>query len=303
VLAGAALIAATSAVAGTIQLALGAAHEARWPSEPSHVFVGTGDIAYCDHDGDDRTAAMLDGIAGTVFTLGDNSQNEGTPQQFRDCYEGSWGRHRWRTRPVIGNHDRLTPDGAGYFAYFGAAAGPAGRGYYSYRLGDWHIVALDSNCALVGGCEFGSPQERWLRSELAANPAPCRAALWHHPLFNSGEVGNHPEMRDIWQTLMDAGTDIVLTGHDHHYERFGRQDADGGADPLGIRQFVVGTGGAYFHRPGVRQPNSEVYRADVLGLLKLQLRPNSYAWHFMSVPGHGFSDRGWEPCLSAQSPS
>jgi acid phosphatase type 7 len=271
--------------------------ERRWPSSPSEVFVGAGDIAYCNHDGDDKTAALLDEIEGTVFTIGDNSQNEGTHQQFRDCYEPSWGRHRWRTRPAVGNHDRGTPDAAGYFDYFGEAAGPWGRGYYSYTLGDWRIVVLDSNCELVGGCQRGSAQERWLRAELAANPAQCRVAIWHHPLFNSGEVGNHPHLRDIWQALMEARTDIVLAGHDHHYERFGRQDADGRADPTGMRQFIVGTGGATFHRPGTRQPNSELYQPYLLGLLKLELLPNSYTWEFVPTREYDFRDSGWEPCL------
>jgi acid phosphatase type 7 len=267
-----------------------------WPSGPAEVLVGAGDIAYCNWDGDDRTAALLDTIEGTVFTIGDNSQNEGTHQQFRDCYDPSWGRHRWRTRPAIGNHDRLTADGAGYFDYFGEAAGPWGRGYYSYDLGAWHIVVLDSNCDLVGGCEAGSAQERWLRDDLAANPAQCTLAIWHHPLYNSGEVGNHPEMRDMWLALMEARADVVLSGHDHHYERFARQDADGRPTAQGIRQFLVGTGGATFHRLGTRQPNSELYQPNTLGLLKLELRADSFTWHFISTPGYSFSDSGWEAC-------
>lgn len=273
-----------------------ATDETRFPSTPSEVFVGAGDIAYCNWDGDDRTAALLDEIEGAVFTIGDNSQNEGTAQQFRDCYDHSWGRHKWRTRPAIGNHERLSENAAGYFDYFGAAAGPWGRGYYSYEVGAWRIIALDSNCEHVGGCHAGSEQERWLRAQLAANPAPCTLAIWHHPLFNSGDVGEHPQVRDLWIALEDAGADIVLNGHDHHYERFARQDAYGRRSQTGIRQFIVGTGGAYFHGVGVASPNSEVFRSGSLGLLKLDLRPNSYAWEFMSTPGDLFSDRGWDVC-------
>lgn len=264
--------------------------------DAGEVFVGAGDIAYCNHDGQDRTAALLDEIEGTVFTIGDNSQNEGTHQQFRDCYDPSWGRHKWRTRPAIGNHDRLTPDGAGYFDYFGEAAGPWGRGYYSYDLGEWHIVVLDSNCEIVS-CEAGSEQERWLRRDLAENATRCTLAIWHHPLFNSGEVGNHPQVRHLWIELAEAGADVVLTGHDHHYERFARQDVDGRPDPTGMRQFIVGTGGAFFHRPAARQPNSEVYRVGTLGVLKMELRPTSYTWEFIAVPGDPFTDRGREDCV------
>ncbi|HUG47102.1 MAG TPA: metallophosphoesterase [Candidatus Limnocylindria bacterium] len=270
--------------------------EARWPSSPSKVFVGAGDIAYCDHDGDDRTAALLDEIEGAVFTIGDNSQNEGTHQQFHDCFEPGWGRHKWRTRPAVGNHDRLTAGAQGYFDYFGEAAGPAGRGYYSYEVGDWRIVTLDSNCDYVGGCHAGSEQERWLRAELAANPAPCTLAIWHHPLFNSGDVGEHPQVRDLWIALEEAGADIVLNGHDHHYERFARQDAYGQRSQTGMRQFIVGTGGATPHGVGVASPNSELFRIGSLGLLKFELRPNSYTWEFISTPGDSFTDRGWDVC-------
>lgn len=272
------------------------AEEVTWLDEPGEVFVGAGDIAYCNWDWQERTAALLDDIEGTVFTLGDNSQNEGTHAQFRDCYDPSWGRHKWRTRPAIGNHDRLTPDGAGYFDYFGEAAGPWGRGYYSYDLGKWHIVVLDSNCDLVGGCHAGSVQERWLRDDLAANPARCTLAIWHHPLFNSGDVGNHPELRDLWLALAEAGAELVLSGHDHHYERFARQDGDGRFDPAGMRQFIVGTGGATFHSPGVRQANSEVYKTGSLGLLKLELKPSGYTWEFIATPGDSFTDSGWDAC-------
>jgi acid phosphatase type 7 len=272
------------------------AEEVAWLDEPGEVLVGAGDIAYCKWDWQERTAALLDDIEGTVFTLGDNSQNEGTHAQFRDCYEPSWGRHRWRTRPAIGNHDRLTPNAAGYFDYFGEAAGPWGRGYYSYDLGVWHVVVLDSNCDLVGGCHAGSAQERWLRADLAANPARCTLAIWHHPLFNSGDVGNHPEVRHLWQALADAGAELVLAGHDHHYERFARQDVDGRPDPAGMRQFIVGTGGATFHSPGVRQPNSEVYKTGSLGVLKLELKPSGYTWEFIATPGDSFSDSGWDTC-------
>ncbi len=264
---------------------------------PAQVLVGAGDIASCASVGDEATAALLDEIPGTVFTAGDNVYDHGTPVEFARCYEPSWGRHRARTRPAPGNHDYGTPHAAGYFGYFGEAAGPSERGYYSYDLGAWHIVVLNSNCGAAGGCGPGSPQERWLRADLAAHPAACTLAYWHHPRFSSGPHGGSTAVRAFWQALYEAGAEIVINGHDHLYERFAPQDPDGRLDEEhGIRQFTVGTGGAGLYAVRRRAPNSEVVNTATFGVLKLTLYPDRYEWEFIPVPGGGFTDRGSGSC-------
>lgn len=248
--------------------------------------IGAGDIASCASDGDEATALLLDAHAGTVFTAGDNAYETGSERDFAQCYERSWGRHRTRTRPVPGSHEYLTPGARGYFAYFGSLAGDPSTGWYSYRLGSWLIFALNSNCSYTSGCYAGSPQERWLRAELAAGDARCALAYWHHPRFSSGEHGNHPFMTDFWRALHAAGADIVVVGHDHHYERFAPQDPAGRLDPArGIRQFVVGTGGASLRKAAAPVANSEALRDDVFGVLKLTLRPDGYGWEFIAADG------------------
>jgi hypothetical protein len=260
--------------------------------------VGAGDIAACDSSGDEATAALLDGIDGTVFTLGDNVYQQGTAAQFASCYEPSWGRHKARTRPAAGNHDYETSGAAGYYDYFGDSAGERGKGYYSFDLGGWHIVAINSNCDVVGGCQAGSPQEQWLRADLEANPTTCALAYWHHPRFSSGEDhGSTPEMRPIWQALYEAGADLVLSAHDHIYERFAPQDPNGLADPKrGIRQFTVGTGGASLDKLGSPIANSELRNVDAFGVLKLSLHPTGYDWEFVPVAGEFFTDSGSGSC-------
>ena len=256
--------------------------------------VGAGDIADCDSHGDEQTAALLDRIAGTVFTAGDNAYSDGTAEQFARCYTGSWGRHRARTRPAPGNHDYRSDDGAPYFHYYGALAGPAGRGYYSYDVGSWHVISLNSNIDM----RAGSPQERWLRDDLAAHPSACVLAYWHHPRFSSGtEHGSDRRTRFLWQALYDHGADVVLAGHEHNYERFAPQTAEGAADAArGIREFVVGTGGADRYAFGPPLPNSEVRNGDVWGVLKLTLLPGRYRWEFVPVAGMSFSDSGLGRC-------
>jgi calcineurin-like phosphoesterase family protein len=255
------------------------------PLEADPVLVAVGDIASCTSDGDEATAALLDGLPGTIATLGDHAYRNGTPREFAECYDPSWGRHRDRTRPAPGNHDYETSGAAGYFEYFGAAAGEPGKGYYSYDLGTWHIVALNSNCSQVGGCGEGTPQEQWLREDLAAHPATCTLAYWHHPLFSSGkEHGGDEAMRPAWQALYDAGADVVLSAHEHHYERFAPQDPDGRLDrKRGIRQFVVGTGGRSHYGFGRILETSEARNAETFGVLVLTLRPASYDWVFVPV--------------------
>jgi hypothetical protein len=263
------------------------------------VFVGAGDIAYCGSDGAEATARLLDGIAGTVFTLGDNAYEAGTVEQFRDCYDPTWGRHRERTRPSPGNHDYATPGAAGYFDYFGEQAGPDRRGYYSFDLGAWHIVSLDSEIAAGPDSE----QAQWLVADLAAHPAACTLAYWHTPLFSSGSVhGNNLHMRAIWDILARAGADVVLNGHDHLYERFAPQTSDGTPDPRGMREFVVGTGGASLYGIGQVQPNSEAIGTGVFGVLKLKLHAAGYDWEFVPAEAGAFGDTGSAECVGTLSP-
>jgi hypothetical protein len=263
------------------------------------VLVGAGDIARCSRDEDEETAKLLDNIAGTVFTLGDNAYPDGTALQFSDCYDPTWGRHKARTRPAPGNHDYHTPGASGYFNYFGAAAGEVDKGYYSYDAGDWHIIVLNSECAEVGGCERDSPQGQWLQADLAANPSACTLAYWHHPRFSSSSVhGSNARYQDFWQLLYDAGADVVLNGHDHTYERFAPQDPTGIADPgRGMREFVVGTGGAGLYAFGTPEPNSEVREDNTHGVLKLTLYPTSYDWEFIPIAGQTFTDSGSAACV------
>lgn len=259
----------------------------------SVVFVGAGDIASCSSTGDEATANLLDGISGTVFTLGDNVYDYGTAAEFNDCYNPTWGRHKTRTKPAPGNHDYGTGGAAGYFGYFGSAAGNPGEGFYSYELGDWHIIALNSNIA-VG---TGSVQEQWLRANLAVNTKLCTLAYWHHPRFSSGSHGSDASVQALWQALYDANADLILGGHDHNYERFAPQSPTGTADASrGIREFVVGTGGRSHYSLGTLKANSEVFDGNTYGVLKLTLSAGSYAWQFVPVAGGTFTDSGSGSC-------
>jgi len=261
------------------------------------VFVGAGDIASCISSGDEATASLLDGIAGTVFTLGDNAYNSGTADEFNNCYNASWGRHKARTYPASGNHDYGTLNATAYFNYFSAVAGNPTIGYYSYDLGSWHIIVINSNCLLIGGCEAGSPQEVWLRSDLAAHPATCTLAYWHHPRFSSGLHGNSLAMQPIWQALYDYQADVVLSGHDHDYERFALQDPTGAPDSAqGLREFVVGTGGRSHYAWQAIKPNSQVRNNTTFGVLKLSLYSTSYGWEFVPEAGKTFTDTGSADC-------
>jgi hypothetical protein len=267
------------------------------PPEPDPVLVGAGDISACEGDGAMQTAALLDTIPGTVFTLGDNVYPDGSAELFKRCYDPTWGRHKARTRPAPGNHDYLTEGASGYYDYFGAAAGDRTKGWYSYDLGKWHVVVINSNCGKVrGGCGAGSPQEKWLREDLKAHPALCTVAMWHHPRFSSGEHGNDPTMGAIFQALYEGGADLVLTGHDHTYERFAKQDPQQRPDDKGIREFVVGVGGKSFYDFPKIQPNSEIRDDKNFGVLKLTLHPAGYDWEFVGVPGSTFADKGTDKC-------
>ncbi len=267
--------------------------------EEGKVMVGAGDIAKCDGEGDEGTAALLDGIEGTVFTLGDNVYERGTAAEYAECYEPTWGRHKARTRPVPGNHEYETPGAAGYFDYFGAAAGERGEGYYSYDVGEWHIVALNSMCREAGGCGPDSPQVRWLKDDLAANrDKACTLAYFHYPLFNAGERGTFPNfVGEFWDVLYAEGADVVLSAHDHNYQRFAPQSPDGAADPArGIRQFVTGSGGGDHYEIKDSPENLEAYNEDTYGVLKLTLRANDYDWRFVPVEGGTFTDSGGARC-------
>jgi hypothetical protein len=250
------------------------------------VLVGAGDIADCELPGDSTTAALIEGIPGTVFTAGDNAYPKGTADEFRDCYGPTWGRFLDRTRPSPGNHDWDTGGAAGYLGYFGTAAAPDGVTWYSYDLGSWHVVVLDSDCAQVKGCDPDSAQGRWLAADLAASSARCTLAIWHHPRFSSGTHGNDRSVAPFWQALYDAGADLVLNGHDHDYERFAPQDPSGNEDrERGLRQFVVGTGGAELRPFLVPKKNSELRVSVSHGVIRLTLHDGSYEWRFIPTAG------------------
>jgi PKD repeat protein/methionine-rich copper-binding protein CopC len=264
------------------------------PSDP--VLVGAGDIASCAVTTDDATAALLDGIAGTVFTTGDNVYESGTTSEWTNCYEPTWGRHKARTRPALGNHDIGAGTGSEYYAYFGANAGDPSKGYYSYDLGNWHIVVLNTECGLAGGCGVGSPQEVWLRQDLAANTSQCTLAYWHEPLFSSSSSGGRLDGKAFWDALIADGAELVLNGDAHVYERFAPQDASGASSAMGMREFVVGTGGRSHASFGVVQPLSQVRNNTAFGVLKLTLHANGYSWQFVPVAGQTFTDSGQGGC-------
>jgi hypothetical protein len=251
-----------------------------------------------------ETAALIGQIAPTaVLLLGDIQYDHATPEAFNRFYDPTWGAYKAITWPSPGNHEYETPGAAGYFEYFngvGAQSGRAGdraRGYYSFDIGAWHVVSLNSNCEAIGGCGHGSRQERWLRADLAANPATCTLAYWHHPRFSSGPYGSNSMMQAIWRTLYNYGADLVLTGHDHDYERFAPQTATGKLDRArGLRSFVVGTGGKSLRGFTTAVPNSELRSRAAFGVLKLTLHPRSYEWEFVPIAGQSLRDAGRERC-------
>jgi hypothetical protein len=276
------------------------------PGSPVATLVGAGDIAQCGSGGPaaskaEASAKVLDGIPRnsltTVFTAGDNAYDVGSAAQFNSCYDPTWGRHKDRTRPAPGNHEYGTPGAAGYFGYFGAAAGTAGQGWYSYDLGTWHVVVLNSNCSSIGGCGAGSPQNNWLRADLAASSAVCTVAMWHHPRFNSGSShGNNSDVIPLWDALYQGGAELILNGHEHIYERFAPQRSNGTRDDaFGLREFVVGTGGANPVGWNPTVANSE-RRGTPNGVMKLTLRADGYDWNFLPVAGQTFSDTGSGTC-------
>ena len=258
------------------------------------VLVGAGDIGTCKQQSDEATAKLLANISGTVYNLGDNVYENGTAAEFANCYGPSWGTFKYRTRPSVGNHEYNTPGATGYYGYFGAKAGDPSKGYYSYNMGSWHIVVLNSNCAKVA-CAAGSTQERWLRADLAAHPSKCTLAYFHHPRFSSG--GNNIGVAPFWKALYEAGAEVVLSGHVHAYERFAPQNPSGVADSAkGIREFIVGTGGKNLGRLDYLKPNSQVRNNTTYGVLKLILHSSSYEWKFVPIAGKTFTDSGTNMC-------
>lgn len=274
--------------------------ELRFPSPfqpvpvPDAVLIGAGDIAYCGKPETEATARLLDRLEGTVITLGDNAYPHGTPKEFTECYHPTWGRHRERTYPSPGNHDYDTADGAPYYAYFGPQAGPAGLGYYTFTAGTWQVFSLNSN--IPAGA--GTAQFEWLKAGLAASKADCTLAYWHHSVFSSGTNGPSPRMRDVWRLLDAAGVDVVLSAHEHLYERFAPQDVDGRADPAGLRQFTVGTGGASLYDLRSRHANSEVFERRTWGVIRMTLKTGGYDWEFVPIAGQTFRDAGSGVCVA-----
>lgn len=233
-----------------------------------------------------------------VAVLGDAQYPAGYLSDYMTSYDPSWGRLRSKSKPAIGNHEyQQDPTGAGHWDYFGTAAGPRGKGWYSYELGQWHVVVLNSNCAEVGGCGVGSPQHDWLLADLAANPAECTLAYWHAPRFSSGNHGASPNVGAFWKALYEAGAEVVLSGHEHDYERFAPQSPTGAADPArGIRQFVAGMGGKDHYPFTTAQPNSERRITGTFGVLKLTLRAGGYDWDFVPEAGKTIAESGSGTC-------
>ena len=258
------------------------------------VLVGVGDIAGCGAAfGDEATAAVVQGVSGAVFTTGDNVYQNGTATEFAECYQPSWGAVKNRTRPAPGNHDWNTGTLDGYFGYFGASATDAdGKSYYSYDVDQqWHVVVLDTECARVGGCGAGSPQDTWLRADLADHAADNVIAIWHKPRFSSGGT-NLTELQRLYEDIYYAGVDMLLVGHDHIYERFAPLDPAGNVAANGVRNFTLGTGGAGLSGIGTARTGSEVRRNDTFGVMKLTLHADRYDWQFMPVAGKSFTDSG-----------
>ena len=249
---------------------------------PPPTLVAAGDIASCRSSGDEATAALVSRLPGTVAVLGDAVYERGTAAEFRDCY--SWRRFRARTRAALGNHEYSTGKADAAIAFFRLPR----RGYYSYDVGTWHVVVLNSNCLPAGGCGERSPQQRWLADDLTAHPGRCTLAYMHHPRFSSGIHGSDETVAPLWRTLATGGADVVLAGHDHHYERFAPID--------GIRSFVIGTGGRS-HYPVLRRlPRSLALDDRTYGVLRLKLGDGRYDWRFLPIAGSSFVDAGSSSC-------
>ena len=254
--------------------------------------VAAGDICGSSTDCS-ATASLVESIAPTrALTLGDNAYADGSLLQFTSYYAPNWGRFKAITSPATGNHDYHTANAQGYFDYFGSQA-PAP--YYSFDLGSWHLISLASNADVANGA--GSAEETWLRNDLAANRKPCILAYWHEPRFTSGTVhSSDSSWTPVWQALYNTGTDLVLNGHVHNYERFAPQTPGGAANPAGPVEIVAGTGGESHYSSGSPIANSVVRNSTTFGVLKLTLHPSSYDFQFVPVPGGTFTDSGSGTC-------
>ena len=268
---------------------------------PEGQLVGSGDISTCTNDNDAATAAVVAGVLNAnpnavAFTTGDNVYPAGTSTQFANCYDPTWGAFKGRTRPTPGNHDYDDPGAAGYYEYFGANAGPAGRGWYRYEAGTWRVYALSSECAVGSKC--ASDQLKWLKADLAANPHKCVLAIWHRSRFSTGSHGNSMRMANVYTELYNAGADVVVGGHEHGYQRFAPADGTGAADPVrGIRTFVAGMGGAELYQWKSTSALLATRDNTTFGALKLDLNAGSYSWEFLPVAGPtGYSDSGTAAC-------
>jgi acid phosphatase type 7 len=297
--------AAVALAAGLLLAGCGGDDErAELPTRPGGVsVVAVGDIAVCGVENDEATAELVAAEPeATLLALGDIAYSEGLKEEFDACYAPSWAQFKDRTRPVPGNHEYLyfNKDASGYFDYFGDAAGQWGIGYYSFDLGPWHLIALNSNCeaAMLGGCGEGSAQLHWLEEDLRKNDKACALAYWHHPRFSAGTLhGSDTSVAPFWQALYEAGGDVVLSGHEHNYQRFAPQTPSGEADAArGIRQFVVGTGGGELVPLGEELPTTEVQDAGTFGVLHLTLFDGGYDWKFEPAGDGEFTDRGSGRC-------
>jgi hypothetical protein len=314
-LTGANALALASREAGTVkapQLVIQSESGGPPPNDP--VVMAAGDIA-CDpvdgsfNGGNGTSTACRQKVVSdlivaappaAVVTLGDNQYENGAYDKYMASFDASWGRFKGLIRPAPGNHEYYTANGAGYYQYFGAAAANPAAGWYSYDVGAWHLIALNSNCSSVGGCGVGSAQEQWLRSDLASHANACVLAYWHHPRFSSGQHGSDITYDAFWLALYQAGADLVLVGHDHDYERFAPLAPSGTVDAAkGIREFVVGMGGKTHYAFGTVQTGSEVRDSSTFGVLKLTLHAGGYDWQFLPEPGKSFTDSGSGACHAA----
>jgi hypothetical protein len=261
------------------------------PTGLTVTMLGAGDIGQCGSPAVAQTARLVAGLDGDLLLAGDIAYFQGTAANFRECFNPFWGQFRSRWHPVPGNHEYESAGAAPYFAYFGEAAGPPGLGYYSFEAGDWVILMLNSNIPATRG----SPQWEFARGVLERQRTPCTMAVWHHPLFSSGPNGDNPSMRDMWALLEANRAEVVFSGHDHLYERFARQNADGSADPInGIRQFIAGTGGAELYN-FVRASRNSEERIMKFGVVRFTLRPAQVDWEFLATDG-SIGDRGLDTC-------
>ena len=252
--------------------------------------IVAGDIGMCGSAGTAATAQLVESLSGTLLLAGDIAYPVGSALDLQQCFDPAWGRLRGRWYASPGNHDYLTPHASAFFDYFGEAAGAGRTGYYALSLGDWQVLMLNSNVP----AQRHSEQWEWVRRELDLQRRPCTLAVWHHPLFTSGQNGPNASMRDMFSLLEAGGADVIVNGHDHLYERFAKQTADGRPDDRGIRQFIAGTGGATLYRFVTTAPNSES-RIVQFGVLHLALRPTSYRWEFVAAEG-GLADSGTDLC-------